>query len=121
MLSARGTLLSLASRERSVIGNFAYAAAIGAGAVGVEMSRGPRSQRLGKLIVPTDTQAVMAAANYPPVDEALPLETALAYAITIAIKANLQLSLTGDASVWDPKWGVLIREQRSQQSQRAAH
>jgi hypothetical protein len=55
---------------------------------------------------------MMAAKNYPSIDGELPLETALAYGLTIAMKANLRLRLTGDAAVWNPAWGQLVGEQQ---------
>jgi hypothetical protein len=35
------------------------------------------------------------------------VESALAYAVYIALVARVPVAVTGDASVWDPRWGEL--------------
>ena len=101
-----------------MIGSFSFAEDVGPDCVGVAMSFGSRAQRLGTLIVPSDTLAVMRAANYPTTEGPLPLETALAYALTIAMKADRRLVLTGDASVWQAKWGQLTSVQQADRASR---
>lgn len=45
----------------------------------------------------------------------LPIGSALAYAVFLAVKLALPLTLTGDRAAWDPAWCVLQRRSSLQQ------
>jgi hypothetical protein len=44
----------------------------------------------------------------------LPIGSALAYAVFLAVKLALPLTLTGDRAAWDPAWGPLLPRSLSQ-------
>ena len=50
----------------------------------------------------------MVDANYPVAQGALSVESAIAFAIMLAVRSKRSLVITGDPSVWDASWGVLL-------------
>ncbi len=75
----------------------------------VRLSYARNGARQGVVIVPASIRPGMIQRGYPTVDDApLPLSSALAFALNVAMNEDLALSITGDPSVWDPVWGTLI-------------
>jgi hypothetical protein len=85
---------------------FCYSPSIVPGSVIVEMSWRD-GDRIGALLVPEDIKTQMKDRDYPGMDGDLRVESALAYAVYISLVARLPVAVTGDASVWDPRWGEL--------------
>jgi hypothetical protein len=82
----------------------------------------------GQLIVPPAVVDILVEHGYPSLTGLLPIESALAYGVILAGKANRSLVLTGDRIAWRTAWGRLIdagkrlsvREPTARQSSRFA-
>ena len=61
----------------------------------------------GFLVIPEELQAKVLRQSYPDPNVARDLPAALSYGLLLAILGKRCLHLTGDARVWDTKWGVL--------------
>jgi hypothetical protein len=97
-----------ADKGRVVIGTFHYSGEADAGAVSVRMAWRD-SERMGRLVLAPELHASLSASAYPALDsEGLALESALSYAVFIAMSAEIPLVLTGDRSVWNKQWGNLL-------------
>lgn len=90
-----------------MIGEFYYAAGGESRAVTVLM-QWRDGRRTGRIVLATElAQALDAQALPAYADDDLGLETALSYALFIAMQAETPLVLSGDRSVWKASWGTL--------------
>ncbi|WP_152658727.1 hypothetical protein [Devosia chinhatensis] len=64
-------------------------------------------RRMGHILVPPDVGEAITRESIPEPGE-LPIFSALGYAVVLAGQNALQLSITGDRSVWDCSWGHLV-------------
>ena len=60
-----------------------------------------------RIILPTEIERAIAARNYPPPAPGMSIESALSYAIFLAIRTGSSLVIAGDQSLWNPDWGYL--------------
>lgn len=98
----------MAAGGGAVIGNFHYCSEPQAAAVNVEMVWRD-SARVGSVMVGPVLRSLLAMRDYPALDaEEMSLDSALAYALFIALRAEIPLVLTGDRSVWPARWGQLL-------------
>lgn len=89
-----------------MIADLRFVADVPGGAVSVEMFwEGGRP--MGLINVPGDIMYFVLTENLPSLD-ALPLMSAVAYAMTLANIGETDLVVTGEASAWLPRWGRLI-------------
>lgn len=91
----------------AVIGDFRFLEQPSPHNVTLELELSPSGERLGTLRFGSEVQSRLDAIGFPAKQEALPLASALPYAIAVAMQVDADLALTGDPSVWDPRWGML--------------
>jgi hypothetical protein len=89
-----------------MIADFRYQSEPNCGQVIVRMFWG-NDGRMGELIVPKTVENTIRDQDMPDI-VALPVISAVSYAIVLAEMTSTPLCLAGDRSVWDPQWGQLI-------------
>jgi hypothetical protein len=60
-----------------------------------------------RIILPREIEHAIIARNYPPPAPSMPIESALSYAIFLAIRTGTSMVIAGDRSLWNPDWGYL--------------
>jgi len=60
-----------------------------------------------RIVLPEAIEQSLVERNYPPPAPALTIESALSYAIFLAIRCNAPLVISGDRRAWNPDWGYL--------------
>src|ERR1700743_1410927 len=74
----------------------------------VRLEYDSEGKRAARMLVPRDVAAQMIDANYPVAQGAMSVESAVAFALMLAVRSKRSLVLTGDPSAWDASWGVLL-------------
>jgi hypothetical protein len=69
--------------------------------------QGGRGEGAARLILPARIERVLAESGYPPPAPSMSIESALSYAIFLAIRTESALVISGDRDVWNPDWGYL--------------
>lgn len=92
-----------------MIANFCYTVCPDENCVAVAMTWGSDGSRQGTLVLPSFLRSQIEAEKMPTTQDALSIDGALAYAVVLAVRSELALTLTGDISVWREQWGQLIR------------
>jgi hypothetical protein len=66
------------------------------------------SQRgAARILLPPRVERLLAESGYPPPAPAMSIDSALSYAIFLAIRTESSLVISGDRAVWNPDWGYL--------------
>lgn len=60
-----------------------------------------------RIVLPARIERMMIERNYPPPAPSMSVESALCYAIFLAIRTDTSLVITGDRNAWNPDWGYL--------------
>lgn len=60
-----------------------------------------------RIIVPSHIERALTERAYPPPAPSMSIESALAYAIFLAIRTQSSMVIAGDREVWNPDWGYL--------------
>ena len=60
-----------------------------------------------RIVLPPRIERLMIDRSYPPPAPSMSVESALCYAIFLAIRTGSSLVITGDRAAWDPGWGYL--------------
>lgn len=60
-----------------------------------------------RIVLPTRLERMMIASNYPPPAPTMSVESALSYALFLAIRTESSLVIAGDRAAWNPDWGYL--------------
>lgn len=60
-----------------------------------------------RIVLPPAIEGLLIDRNYPPPAPTMSVESALCYAIFLAIRTRTSLVITGDQSAWNPDWGHL--------------
>lgn len=60
-----------------------------------------------RILLPSRIERMLAEGGYPPPSPTMSIESALSYAIFIAIRSNTSLLISGDRDIWNPDWGYL--------------
>ena len=94
--------------ECGMLGAFVFCDTDDEGSVRVALRRTPAGERVGQVLLPGSVAFELAQKAYPSVAQPLPLPSAFSYAVYLAMTTGLPLRVTGDASVWDDRWGPLI-------------
>jgi hypothetical protein len=89
-----------------MIGSFLYSSRPRPDDVTVWLQRGSDSGA-ARIILPREIEHAIIARNYPPPAPSMSIESALSYAIFLAIRTGSSLVLAGDRSLWNPDWGYL--------------
>ena len=60
-----------------------------------------------RIVLPPRIERMLIERNYPPPAPTMSIESALCYAIFLAIRTETSLVITGDSAAWNPDWGYL--------------
>jgi hypothetical protein len=60
-----------------------------------------------RIVLPPRIERMMIDRSYPPPAPSMSVESALCYAIFLAIRTGTSLVITGDRAAWNPEWGYL--------------
>lgn len=60
-----------------------------------------------RIVLPPRIEHMLIERNYPPPAPTMSIESALCYAIFLAIRTETSLVITGDRAAWNPDWGYL--------------
>ena len=93
-----------------MIASFCYAVRPEENCVAVDMTWGRDGSRQGTLVVPRFLLDQIESERMPATHQPLSIDGAIAYAVVLAVRADLSLTLTGDISVWREQWGRLVRQ-----------
>jgi hypothetical protein len=89
-----------------MIGNFLYSNRARPDDVTVWLQRGG-DHGAARIILPSRLERMLADSGYPPPAPSMSIESALSYAIFLAIRTQTPLVIAGDRDVWNPDWGYL--------------
>ena len=60
-----------------------------------------------RILLPPRIERMLADSGYPPPAPTMSIESALSYAIFLAIRSESSLLIAGDRDVWNADWGYL--------------
>jgi hypothetical protein len=60
-----------------------------------------------RIVLPARIERLLVDRAYPPPAPGMSIESALSYAIFLAIRTGSSLVITGDRNAWNPDWGYL--------------
>ena len=60
-----------------------------------------------RIVLPSRIERLLTESSYPPPAPTMSIESALSYAVFLAIRTRSSLVITGDRAAWDPDWGYL--------------
>jgi hypothetical protein len=89
-----------------MIGSFLYSSRPRPDDVTVWLQRGGDGG-VARIILPREIEHAITARNYPPPAPSMSIESALSYAIFLAIRTSTSLVVAGDRTLWNPDWGYL--------------
>ena len=89
-----------------MIGSFLYSSRPRPHDVTVWLQRGGGAAA-ARIILPPDIERAVIAKSYPPPGPNMSIESALSYAIFLAIRTESSLVIAGDRELWNPDWGYL--------------
>ena len=89
-----------------MIGSFLYSSRPRPDDVAVWLQRhlGTDSAR---IVLPPRIQRMMNESSYPPPAPGMSIDSALSYALFLAIRTGTSLVIAGDRAAWNPDWGYL--------------
>ncbi len=93
-------------RGSAMIGSFLYSSRPRSDDVAVWLQHraGVASAR---IVLPPRIERLLIERSYPPPAPTMSIESALCYAIFLAIRTETSLVIAGDRHVWNPDWGYL--------------
>lgn len=89
-----------------MIGSFLYSSRPRPDDVTVWLHRGGDAGR-ARIILPKEIEGAIIARDYPPPAPSMSIESAVSYAIFLAIRTETSLVISGDRTLWNPDWGYL--------------
>jgi hypothetical protein len=90
-----------------MIGSFLYSSRQRPDDVSVWLQAGQGAAATARIRLPSRLTAMMAEQGYPPPAPVMSVESALSYAVFLAIRSHAGLVICGDRSAWNPDWGYL--------------
>lgn len=60
-----------------------------------------------RILLPARIERLLAESGYPPPAPNMSIDSALSYAVFLAIRTNTSLVIAGDREVWNADWGYL--------------
>jgi hypothetical protein len=60
-----------------------------------------------RIVLPARIERLLVDRAYPPPAPSMSIESALCYAIFLAIRTGTSLVIAGDRDAWNPDWGYL--------------
>jgi len=89
-----------------MIGSFLYSSRPRPDDVTVWLQRGGDTGA-ARIILPEEIEGAIIERNYPPPAPSMSIESALSYAVFLAIRTGTSLVIAGDRTLWNPDWGYL--------------
>ena len=89
-----------------MIGSFLYSSRPKPEYVAVWLRRRPGADS-ARIVLPPAIERMMIAGSYPPPAPTMSVESALCYAIFLAIRTSTSMVIAGDRDAWNPDWGYL--------------
>lgn len=89
-----------------MIADFRYDRNPSSGAVRIELYW-KEGERFASLCVPSWMARQMAIGDYPSVAGDMSVSQALSYGVFLAMRGETDVAISGDATVWDGRWGDL--------------
>jgi hypothetical protein len=89
-----------------MIGSFLYSSRPRPNDVTVWLQRGGETAA-ARIILPAAIERAIIAKNYPPPGPSMSIDSALSYAVFLAIRTESSLVIAGDRELWNPDWGYL--------------
>ena len=90
-----------------MIGSFLYSALPRSGDVTVWLQHGQGGAHTARIILPPRLTEMLAGHNYPPPAPVMSIESALCYAVFLAMRSGIAMMISGDRAAWNPDWGYL--------------
>jgi len=90
---------------KTMIGSFLFSSRPRPDDIAVWLRCDPGSS--ARIVLPAGLETVLAERNYPPPAPRMSVESALCYAIFLAIRCRMSLVISGDRAAWNPDWGYL--------------
>jgi hypothetical protein len=90
-----------------MIGSFLYSSRPRPGDVTVWLQHGHNGAHTARIILSPRLTELLGEQNYPPPAPVLSIESALCYAVFLAMRSDASLVISGDRSAWNPEWGHL--------------
>jgi hypothetical protein len=89
-----------------MIGSFLYSSRPRPNDVTVWLQRGGDGGT-ARIILPREIEEAIITRSYPPPAPSMSIESALSYAVFLAIRTETSLVIAGDRALWNPDWGYL--------------
>ena len=89
-----------------MIGSFLYSSRPRPDDVAVWLQRRDGADT-ARIVLPPRLERLLIERNYPPPAPTMSIESALCYAIFLAIRTESSLIIAGDQAAWNPDWGYL--------------
>ena len=90
-----------------MIGSFLYSGQPRPDDVTVWLQHGHEGAHTARIILPPRLTEMLAEQNYPPPSPVMSIESALCYAVFLAIRSNAAMVISGDRTAWNADWGYL--------------
>ena len=90
-----------------MIGSFLYSTLPRSGDVTVWLQQGHDGAHTARIILPPRLTEMLAEQDYPPPAPMMSIESALCYAVFLAIRSKIAMVISGDRAAWNPDWGYL--------------
>jgi hypothetical protein len=89
-----------------MIGSFLYSSRPRPEDVAVWLQRRDGADN-ARIVLSPRVERMLVDGSYPPPAPSMSIESALCYAIFLAIRTETSLVITGDRAAWNPDWGYL--------------
>ena len=89
-----------------MIGSFLYSSRPRPDDVAVWLQRHATADS-ARIVLPLRIERMMSESSYPPPAPLMSVESALSYALFLAIRTGTSLVITGNRAAWNPDWGYL--------------
>lgn len=89
-----------------MIGSFLYSSRPRSGDVAVWLQHHADADS-ARIVLPPRIERMMSESSYPPPAPIMSIESALSYAVFLAIRTGTSLVIAGDRAAWNPDWGYL--------------
>jgi hypothetical protein len=92
---------------RAMIGSFLYSARPRPDDITLWLQGAQGGAVSARILLPTRLISMMSEQGYPPPGPSMSIDSALSYAVFLAIRSHATLVIAGDRAAWNPDWGYL--------------
>jgi hypothetical protein len=90
-----------------MIGSFLYSSTPRPDDVTVWLQRQHDRAPTARIILPPRLTELLVEQNYPPPAPVMSIESALCYAVFLAMRSHAAMVISGDRAAWNAEWGYL--------------